>query len=146
MGVGTAIALAGLAASGAGMARQQTASNYNANLAELEGEQQKDAIAEENERLVDDQRQLRASQRVALATSGADISQTQPLMLLADQANKMSLDRLELQRRGNIAQSRGQSKSLLYKLQGRENLASGIGGLAKSGYNVYQGYKARKST
>ncbi len=140
------IGAAGLAATGVGMAQQQSAADYNEKLAVLEGQQQEKAMDAEARRLSESQRELKASQRVALAAGGAGSGQEQPLMLLADQANKMQLDQIELSRRGDIARSKGKSRSLLAKMQGQEALIGGVSDIARQGYGLYKGYKGTRST
>lgn len=140
------LAGAGLAATGVGMAQQQSAAKYNEDLAEIEGEVQQRAIEDEASRLADNQKELKASQRVAIAAGGGGSQQTQSLMLLADQANKMQLDQIELKRTGDVAGSRAKSRSLLAQMQGKEALLSGIGSLAKQGYSAYGAYQSTRST
>jgi hypothetical protein len=146
MGVATSIILgaAGLASTGIGMAQQQTESDYNADLAELEGREQKEAMDSEARRLSEQQQELKASQRVTLAAGGAGSQQTQPLMLLADQANKMQLDQIEMRRQGRTAQSRGRSRSLIERMRGKQKLLSGTGSMIRQGYGVYQSAAANR--
>lgn len=145
MAVGTALLLGGMAMQGVGMYQKKSMSDYNARLAEIEGARQERAADEEARMLADEQRELRASQRVALAAGGAGSMQEQPLMLLADQANKMQLDQIEIRRRGDIARSRARSRSLLQKMQGREAMLSGTGKLLGMGYSGYQAWKGTQS-
>ena len=142
----TLLAGVGLATTGLGMAQQQSTADYNADLANIQGDAAKRAADEEAVRLSERQQELKASQRVAIAAGGGGSQQTQSLMLLAEQANKMQLDQIEVRRQGDIAQSQSRSRSLLYKGQGKEALLSGIGSMATQGYGAYQAYSAGRST
>lgn len=140
------LAAASLGATGYGMMQQKEEADYNAELAERAGQEQQEALESEARRLSDEQRDLKATQRVALAAGGGGSQQAQPLMLLADQANKMQQDQSELFRQGRLAKSRGKSQSLLYDMQGKERLISGAARMAGQGYGLYQGFRANRST
>jgi hypothetical protein len=110
----------------------------NARISKMEGEAQKTALLAKADTLAKSQRELKAQQRVSVASTGADLSEEQPLAILEDQANKMQMDLLELQRQGTIAKQRGESGSLLSLMQGDQSKMQGYANMAISGYNLWK--------
>jgi hypothetical protein len=136
MGVGTALAIGGMAMSAYSMYEQGKQADYNSKVAEMAGKAESDAIKSNARRLSWENRKQRATNRVALAAGGAGMGD-QPLMLLAEEANQMQMDQLELQRQAVIAQQYGSAQSLMARLQGRSQMLSQGASLLGSGYQAY---------
>ena len=139
------LGVVGLGATVAGMLASEAEADYNATLARLQGEIEQKAFYEESRRLGEEQRELKASQRVALAAGGAGMGQEQSLMLLGDQANKMQLDQIELRKRGRIAKALGESRSLIAKMKGKERRTKGFAQLSRQTYGLGKEYEEAKT-
>lgn len=141
MAVGTAIAIGlGALSAGAsvmgGLAAKKEA-EYAADIAEAQGRAQSLAIGAEAERLAEDQREVKAQQRVTAAQSGGGLSSGQNILVLAEQAQKMQMDQLELQRQQDLALSGAASKASLLKMRGKNAMTSGFLGAITSGAGTY---------
>lgn len=133
----TAMALAGMGMQGLGMAQQRQDTKLQQYVAKLEGQTQEEAYERSAEQLGDQQREQRASQRVAMAASGSS-GQTQPLMVLAKEAGRMMSDTIEFRKTGQIARQRARSRSLLIGEAGKQQQLRGAAGLLTSGYKLGQ--------
>ncbi len=129
---GLAVASAGAGVMG-GMAAKKEA-EYQADVAEANARAESLAIGAEAERLADEQREIKSQQRVTAAASGGGLSSGQNIMILAEQAQKMQMDQLELQRQQDITLATGKSQAKLLKMQGKNAYtASLIGGVVQGG-------------
>ena len=143
MAAGTAIAI-GLGALAAGSSimqgrAAQKEAEYNADVVEANARAEELAIGAEAERLADEQREVKAQQRVTAAQSGGGLSAGQNIMVLAEQAQKMQMDQLELQRQQDIVTQRGESQASLLKQQGKAARTAGYLGAITSGAGAYFG-------
>lgn len=119
--------------------QQQRMEEYNAEVAEAQGRAESAAIEAEAGRLADEQREEKATQRVMTAQAGGGLASGQNIMILAEQAQKMQMDQLELQRQSDIAVQRGESQSLLAKERGKQALIAGIGQSVQRGASMASG-------
>ena len=109
----------------AGKARQAV-SNRNADIIRQEGESSAAAIGASAERLARDQRGLKAKQRMSVASRGGLMGGTD-LLTLADEAEKMQLDQLELIRQRDITKEKARYSAYLTKFQARQEARAGFG-------------------
>jgi len=106
-------------AGGEAAARQ---AEYDAQVALEEGRARALAIGAEGDRLADEQREVRAEQRVRAGASGGGLSASQNIMILAEQAQKMQMDQLELQRQEDIARTGAETEASLARFRGQSLL------------------------
>ena len=71
------------------------------------------------------------------AQSGGGLSSGQNILVLAEQAQKMQMDQLELQRQQDLALSGAASKASLLKMRGKNAMTSGFLGAITSGAGTY---------
>lgn len=140
---GTALAL-GLGAAGAGSSIMQGISarkqdEYGADVAMAQGRAESAAIGAEAERLAEEQRELKAEHRVAIAGAGGGLGAEQNISLLAEQAQKMQMDQLELQRQQDIAETGAATTASLLKRRGKSAETAGYLGAITSGAGAYFG-------
>lgn len=145
MAVATATAIAlGLGAMGAatsvmgGMAAKEEA-DYAAKVRLAEGRAEELAIGAEAERLADEQREVKAQQRVTAAQSGGGLSSGQNILVLAEQAQKMQMDQLELQRQQQLARSGAKTEASLISQRGQNAQTAGYLSAISSGAGAYFG-------
>ena len=80
---------------------------------------------------------MKSQQRVTAAASGGGLSSGQNIMILAEEARKMQMDQLELQRQQDLTLAKGKSQAALLKQQGKNaNTASILNGVS-SGVGAY---------
>jgi membrane-bound lytic murein transglycosylase B len=108
----------------AGQARNMMA-KYNAKIIEQEGRARDLAMKEQGRRLAQDQRGLKATQRMSVAGRGGLESGTD-LLTLADEAEKMQLDQLELMRQREINTRKTRHEAYMTKWQGKQRLHDGL--------------------
>ena len=143
MAAGTAIAIGmGAMAAGSsimqGMAAKDQA-DYEAQVALERGRAESLAIEAEAEQLSGEQREMKAQQRVRAAQAGGGLSAGQNILLLAEQAQKMQMDQLELQRQSEIAVQGGQTEASLLRQRGKNAQTAGYLGAITSGAGSYFG-------
>jgi hypothetical protein len=110
-----------LAAGQAGMsyleARKQQDVEYAASkIREMEGEAKIQAIGSERERLAKDQRKIKATQRMSVASRGGLMGGTD-LLTLTEEAKQMQLDQLEMVRQQDIERVRMQNEAAMRDYQ-----------------------------
>lgn len=113
---------------------------YNAAVTRANAKAQIDAIKSSSKRLVKQQREAKAQQRMSIASRGGLEAGTD-LLSMIESAKNMQLDLLELERQQDIARISGETQALgqIYagdmqaqqlKSQGRQALMSGVIGAA----------------
>jgi len=102
----------------AGQARNMMA-KYNAKIIEQEGRARDLAMKEQGRRLAEDQRGLKATQRMSVSGRGGLNSGTD-LLTLADEAEKMQLDQLELMRQRDINTKKTRHEAYMTRWQGKQ--------------------------
>jgi hypothetical protein len=107
--------------------QQKEIEDYNARVSLEEGRAQEVAIGAQAERLADEQRETKATQRVRAASAGGGLDSGQNIMILAEEAQKMQMDQLELQRQQQIARTGGKTRSILAEARGKQAMIAGIG-------------------
>ncbi len=117
---------------------------YNANVAVAQSEAEAQAIEYTSRQLIKQQREMKAQQRMSIASRGGLETGTD-LLTLIDSAKNMQLDLLELERQQDIARVSGQTQfdqyimggqaqANLYKAQGKQAMVSGVlGGMQAYG-------------
>ena len=133
-------ALALAAAATSAVAQGQAAKNeaeYGGKVRLADGKAEELAIGAEAERLADTQREVKAQQRVTAATSGGGLSSGQNIMVLAEQAQRMQMDQLELQRQQDIAHSGAKAEASLLQMRGKNAQTSGYFNAISSGVGAY---------
>ena len=138
MGVASAVMLAVSAA--AAVAQGQAAkkeAEYQAKVAQARGKAEELAIGAEAERLADEQREIKGQQRVTAAQAGGGLSSGQNILLLAEQAQKMQMDQLELQRQQDLATSGASTEASLLKMRGKNAERGGYLKAISSGAGAY---------
>ena len=147
MPVATSTLIAGgLAAASAGAALMQgraaqKEADYNAEVAEEQARAEELAIGAEAERLADEQREVKAQQRVTAAASGGGLASGQNIMILAEQAQKMQMDQLELQRQQDITTDQGASQASLLRQRGDNARKGSYLSAITSGAGTFMGAK-----
>jgi hypothetical protein len=140
-GVATAVVLGGVAA-GASIMQGRAASKqaeYQADVAEAQGRAESAAIEAESRRLADEQRETKAQQRVVAAQTGGGLSAGQNILALAEEASKMQMDQLELQRQSGIATQGAQTQASLLRAQGKQAKKASYLDAISSGAGAYYG-------
>ena len=138
MGLLSAISL--VVAAGSAVMQGQAAKNeadYAAQVAREKGKAESLAIGAEAERLSDEQREVKGQQRVSAAQSGGGLSSGQNILILAQQAQKMQMDQLELQRQQDIAERGASNEASLLKMQGKNAQTAGYLNAISSGRGAY---------
>lgn len=108
--IGTIAGLFGRSAK-RGQARQaRMIGDYNAKVAEIQAEAEQAAIDFQSRRLVKQQREIKAQQRMSIAGRGGLETGTD-LLSLIESAKNMQLDLLELERQQDIAQIGGETQA-----------------------------------
>ena len=102
----------------AGQARNMMA-KYNAKIIEQEGRARDLAMKEQGRRLAEDQRGMKATQRMSVSGRGGLESGTD-LLTLADEAEKMQLDQLELMRQRDINTRKTRHEAYMTRWQGKQ--------------------------
>ena len=102
----------------AGKARNMMA-KYNARIIEEEGRARDLAMKEQGRRLAEDQRGLKAKQRMSVSGRGGMNAGTD-LLTLADEAEKMQLDQLELMRQRDINTKKTRHEAYMTRWQGKQ--------------------------
>ena len=111
--------------------------DYQAQIALQQGRAQELAIGAEAERLADEQREIKAQQRVTAAQSGGGLSSGQNILLLAEQAQKMQMDQLELQRQQDLAVSGASTEASLLRQRGKNAQKASYLSAITSGAGAY---------
>jgi hypothetical protein len=106
--------------------QRQAVSNMNARTIRQEGETSAQAIEESARRLGEDQRGLKATQRMSVASRGGLMGGTD-LLTLADEAEKMQLDQLELMRQRDVTKEKARYSAYLTKFQAKQQARAGFG-------------------
>ncbi len=96
----------------------------NARIAEQQARAQADSIDAERERLADSQRQVKAKQRMSVASRGGLMGGTD-LLTLADQAGEMQMDQLEMVRQRDIALAQGANQASMMKWEAKARKRAG---------------------
>lgn len=109
----------------AGKARQAV-SNRNADIIRQEGEASAAAIEASAGRLATDQRGMKAKQRMSVASRGGLMGGTD-LLTLADEAEKMQLDQLEMVRQRDITKNKADYAAYLMKFEAKQAARAGFG-------------------
>jgi len=115
---------------------------YNAKVAMIQAEGEQQAIDFQSRRLVKQQREAKAQQRMSIAGRGGLEAGTD-LLSLIESAKNMQLDLLELERQQDIARISGETQAQMarmgaeaqasaYKAQGRQAMIGGVLGAAKA--------------
>ncbi len=127
---GTALAIGmgglGLASGVMQGSMEKDSLKYQAKVAKADAKAESLAIGAQAEQLADDQREMRSMQRVTAAQSGGGLSSGQNIMILAEQARKMQMDQLELQRQQDLTLMKGRQTSSLLKQQGKNAMIGGV--------------------
>jgi hypothetical protein len=156
MAAGTAIAIGmGALSAGSALMGGQAAgkeADYNAQVAQQQAQSESLAIGAEAERLADEQREQRATGRVMAAQAGGGLSSGQNIMILAEEAQKMQMDQLEMQRQQDITLAQGASQASLLQQQGKNArtgsylsaITSGAGSYFGAGGKTYLGKNVGK--
>ena len=97
---------------------QDAMAKYNAKIIEQETLAKKYAIAAESSKLGRGQREMKARQRMSIASRGG-LAEGTDLLSLIDEASDMQLDQLEMIRQRDIADIKGESMSAMELLRGR---------------------------
>lgn len=132
---------------GASSARKQAKrarqiGEYNAKVAMIQAEAEQASIDFQSRRLVKQQREFQAQQRMSIAGRGGLEAGTD-LLSLIESAKNMQLDLLELERQQDIAQISGETQAQqarmqaeaqaqAYKAQGRQAMIGGVLGAAQA--------------
>tara|TARA_A100000171_G_scaffold11610_1_gene9503 strand:+ start:306 stop:914 length:609 start_codon:yes stop_codon:yes gene_type:complete len=132
---------------GASSARKQAKrarqiGEYNAKVAMIQAEAEQASIDFQSKRLVKQQREIKAQQRMSIASRGGLEAGTD-LLSLIESAKNMQLDLLELERQQDIAQISGETQAQqarmgaeaqaqAYKAQGRQAMLGGVLGAAQA--------------
>ena len=106
------------------------ASDYNAQLLMQRAAISRQVSESQRKRMVDQFRQITASQRAAYGKSGAAITSGTPLTVMTDQAGKMQLDILEQQRNAAIEEMRLKSEANAQKYAGKQSQMASLLGTA----------------
>ena len=109
----------------AGKARSAMA-RYNADMIEQEAGATDMAMKEQGRRLAEGQRGIKATQRMSVAGRGGLMGGTD-LLTLADEAEKMQLDQLELMRQRKISKDQAAHSAYLTKFEAEQAEKSGLG-------------------
>ncbi len=121
-----------------GRAAQEEA-DYQAKVALARGKAEELAIGAEADRLADEQREIKGQQRVRAAQAGGGLSSGQNILLLAEQAQRMQMDQLELQRQQDLAVSGASTEASLLKMRGKNAKTGGYLNAITSGAGAYFG-------
>lgn len=134
--IGTIAGLFGRSAKRKEARRAKQIGEYNAKVAELNAKVEKDALVQDSRQLVKTQREIKAQDRMSVASRGG-LEAAGDLLGLINNAKEMQLDLLEIETKQDIALYRGkqeaqqirmgaaaQAKNL--KAQGNMALAEGI--------------------
>ena len=132
---------------GASSARKQAKrarqiGEYNAKVAMIQAEAEQASIEFQSRRLVKQQREFQAQQRMSIAGRGGLEAGTD-LLSLIESAKNMQLDLLELERQQDIARISGETQAQqarmgaeaqaqAYKAQGRQAMIGGVLGAAQA--------------
>lgn len=109
----------------AGRARESMA-RYNANIIEQDAEAVAASYDASGRRLAKDQRGLKAKQRMSVASRGGLMGGTD-LLTLADEAEKMQLDQLELVRQRDIGVAKAKHAAYLTRFEAKQAAKAGFG-------------------
>jgi hypothetical protein len=105
---------------------KEAMSRYNAGIIEQESVANQQAMTEQRRVLADDQRGLKATQRMSVAGRGG-LNEGTDLLTLADEAEKMQLDQLELQRQQNVKAAQSQHAAYMTKFEAEQQQRAGLG-------------------
>lgn len=111
---------AGLGAYGqyTGGKQQQQIAKYNAGIKDREARLTEEASKIEQGRMAEEARKLKATQRAKFSTSGAEISEGTPLMVMAEQAGIMERDALNQLRNRSIQATTLRSEADMLRASG----------------------------
>jgi hypothetical protein len=152
--IGAIAAIAGTALSAYGTYQagqaQKAMANYNARLANNEAIAREQATKAETERMRDENRRIRASQEAGYSASGAMASSGTPLLVMAEEAGKMEMDVMNMQRTGAMQAQASRAQAKLDKYSGKmaarsANIGAGATLLTGTG-SAAMSYSAAKTT
>ncbi len=96
----------------------------NARIVQQQAKMQADTINYERERMADSQREVKAKQRMSVASRGGLMGGTD-LLTLAEEAKTMQMDQLEMVRQRDIALITGENKAAMMKWEAKAKKRAG---------------------
>lgn len=118
--------------------RARQIADYNARVAMMQSKAQQESIKFQSRRLVKQQRELKARQRMSIASRGG-LERGTDLLSLIESAKNMQLDLLELERQQDIEQIAGETQAQQIRIgaaaaqsKGGPSILSGVLGAAES--------------
>ncbi len=96
----------------------------NARIAMQQAEAQAASLESERGRLTDQQRKVKAKQRMSVASRGGMMGGTD-LMTLANEAKEMQMDQLEMVRQRDIAMTEGYNRAEMMKYEAKAKKRAG---------------------
>lgn len=103
---------------------QEDVAQANARIIQQQAEQEAQSTDASRERLADQQRGMKATQRMSVASRGGMMGGTD-LLTLAEQAKEMQMDQLEMVRQRDIALIDGQNRANMAKWTAKQQKYAG---------------------